>query len=253
MARHSGLDPEFIQIYYWIPDQVWDDTRKIMKTIIKAEGLKKSYKMSKNNVVQALKGINLEVDEGDFSAIVGPSGCGKSTLMHMLGLLDRPDEGKIYIDGEEVSRVKDKAAHKLRAKKIGFIFQGFNLIPSLTAIENVMLAGKYGGMKTWARKERAIELLEMVGLKDRMNHKPNELSGGQQQRVAIARALMNKPTVILADEPTGELDSKTSLEIMDMLKKLNKENKQTFLIVTHNNEVADACKKKIKLRDGKNA
>ena len=224
-----------------------------MKTLIQATGLKKTYKMSKTNIVKALDGVDIEVKEGDFSAIVGHSGCGKSTLMHILGLLDRPDEGKLIIDGDDVSKLKDNVANKIRAKKIGFIFQGFNLIPSLTAMENVMLAGKYGGMKAWARKERATELLELVGLKDRVNHKPNELSGGQQQRVAIARALMNNPAVILADEPTGELDSKTSLEIIDMLKKLNKEDNQTFLIVTHNTEVADACKKKIRLRDGKNA
>lgn len=223
------------------------------KAIIEAKGLKKSYKMSKTNTVKALDGIDIVINEGDFSAIVGPSGCGKSTLMHILGLLDRPDEGQITIDGIDVSKLKDKIAYKLRAQKIGFIFQGFNLIPTLTALENVVLAGKYGGMKLADRKKRAVELLQLVGLGDRMNHNPNELSGGQQQRVAIARALMNNPTVILADEPTGELDSKTSLEIIDMLKKLNKENKQTFLIVTHNTEVAEACKKIIRLRDGKNA
>ncbi|MFA6423131.1 MAG: ABC transporter ATP-binding protein [Patescibacteria group bacterium] len=222
------------------------------KTIIKATGLKKTYKMSKTNIVEALKGIDLEVNEGDFSAIVGPSGCGKSTLMHILGLLDKPNEGTLIIDGDDMSKINEKKAHKIRAKKIGFIFQGFNLIPSLTAIENVMLAGKYGGMKAKVRKERAKELLTLVGLTDRINHKPNELSGGQQQRVAIARALMNNPAVILADEPTGELDSKTSLEIIEMLKKLNKENNQTFLIVTHNTEVADACKNRIKLKDGLN-
>lgn len=231
----------------------YKNRNKMNKTIIKAEGMKKSYKMSKTNTVKALDGVNIEVKEGDFSAIVGPSGCGKSTLMHILGLLDRPDEGKLFIDGEDVSRLKDKIAHKIRAKKIGFIFQGFNLIPTLTALENIILAGKYGGLKPRARRLRAIELMELVGLKDRINHKPSELSGGQQQRVAIARALMNNPTVILADEPTGELDTKTSLEIIDMLKKLNKENNQTFLIVTHNTEVADSCKKKIHLRDGKNA
>lgn len=223
------------------------------KTIIEAKGLKKSYKMSKTNTIKALDGVDITVKEGDFSAIVGHSGCGKSTLMHILGLLDRPDEGTLIIDGENMSKLKDKVANKIRAKKIGFIFQGFDLIPSLTAIENVMLAGKYGGMKKGVRKERAIELLKLVGLLDRINHKPNELSGGQQQRVAIARALMNNPTVILADEPTGELDSKTSLEIIDILKKLNKNNNQTFLIVTHNTEVAEACKKIIKLKDGKNA
>lgn len=223
------------------------------KIIIKATGLKKSYQMSKRNTIKALDGVNIEIKEGDFSAIVGPSGCGKSTLMHILGLLDRPDEGTLEIDGADVTKIKDKKAFKLRAKKIGFIFQGFNLIPTLTALENVMLAGKYGGMKVKARKERAIKLLELVSLTDRIHHKPNELSGGQQQRVAIARALINNPTIILADEPTGELDSKTSLEIIDILKKLNQQNNQTFLIVTHNTEVANACKKKIQLKDGRNA
>jgi len=224
-----------------------------MKTIIKGENLKKSYKMSKTNVINALCGVDIEVKEGDFSAIVGPSGCGKSTLLHILGLLDRPDEGSLTIDGIDVSKMKEKQAHKLRAKKIGFVFQGFNLIPTLTALENVMLAGKYGGLKAKQRKEKALSLLEMMGLKDRANHKPNELSGGQQQRVALARALVNDPSLILADEPTGELDSKTSLEIMDILKKLNCEENRTFVIVTHNDEVARTCKKIIHLRDGRNA
>jgi len=202
-------------------------------------------------VVKALQGVSLEVKEGDFSAIVGPSGCGKSTLMHILGLLDRPDEGRLEIDGVDMTKLKEKQAYKLRAQKIGFIFQGFNLIPTLTALENVVLAGRYGGMKKSARVKRAKELLELLGLNERMNHKPNELSGGQQQRVAIARALMNDPALILADEPTGELDSKTSLEIMDILKKLNKEKNKTFLIVTHNMDVAEACKKTIRMQDGK--
>ncbi|MFA7253365.1 MAG: ABC transporter ATP-binding protein [Patescibacteria group bacterium] len=223
------------------------------KVILKATGLKKSYKMSKTNVINALDGVDIEVNEGDFSAIIGPSGCGKSTLMHILGLLDRPDGGELEIDGENFSKLKDKIAHKVRSKKIGFIFQGFNLIPTLTAFENVVLAGRYGGMKLSERKERAAQLLEKMGLSERINHKPNELSGGQQQRVAIARALMNDPAIILADEPTGELDTKTSLEIMDMLKDLNSKEKKTFLIVTHNMEVAEQCKKIIKLKDGKNA
>lgn len=221
------------------------------KIIAKASGIKKSYAMSKTNIVQALKGIDLVVNEGDFSAIVGPSGCGKSTLMHILGLLDRPDSGTLEIEGEDMSKLKDKVAYKMRAKKIGFIFQGFNLIPTLTALENVVLAGKYGGMTLSERKARALKLLELFGLKDRVNHKPNELSGGQQQRVAIARALMNNPSLILADEPTGELDSKTSLEIMNILKNLNRTENKTFLIVTHNMDVAKACKKIIYLKDGK--
>ncbi len=223
------------------------------KIVARAKGIKKSYRMSKRNIVHALQGVDIEIREGDFSAIVGPSGCGKSTLMHILGLLDRPDEGHLEIDGVDMSRLKEKKAYRMRAKKIGFIFQGFNLIPTLTAYENVLLAGKYGGLRGSERKSRAKELLEILGLKDRMNHKPNELSGGQQQRVAIARALMNDPALILADEPTGELDSKTSLEIMDILIKLNREQNKTFLIVTHNMEVANTCKKIIRLKDGKNA
>jgi len=222
------------------------------KIIVKAKGIEKTYKMSKKNIVNALCGVDVEVQEGDFSAIIGPSGCGKSTLMHILGLLDRPDAGSLEIDGIDMTKLPEKQAYKMRAKKIGFIFQGFNLIPTLTALENVVLAGRYGGMKKNARIKRAKELLKMLGLSDRVNHKPSELSGGQQQRVAIARALMNNPAIILADEPTGELDTKTSMEIMDILKKLNREENKTFLIVTHNMEVAEACKKIIRLRDGKN-
>ena len=222
------------------------------KVVVSAKGLKKTYKMSKKNIVQALKGVDIEVCEGDFSAIIGPSGCGKSTLMHILGLLDKPDSGTLEIDGVDMTRLPDKKAYKIRARKIGFIFQGFNLIPTLTALENVILAGRYGGLKATKRKARAKALLELLGLKDRLGHKPNELSGGQQQRVAIARSLMNDPAIILADEPTGELDSKTSLEIMEILKKLNCEDNKTFLIVTHNMEVAESCKKIIRLKDGKN-
>ena len=224
-----------------------------MKTIISGKNLKKSYKMSKTNTIQALTGANIEIQEGDFTAIVGHSGCGKSTLLHILGLLDRPDEGELTIDGIDVSHMKERQAYKLRAKKIGFVFQGFNLIPTLTALENVMLAGKYGGLKNKERKEKSLALLEKMGLKDRANHKPNELSGGQQQRVALARALVNEPSLILADEPTGELDSQTSLEIIEMLKKFNREENRTFVIVTHNDEVARACKKVIRLKDGHNA
>jgi putative ABC transport system ATP-binding protein len=209
--------------------------------------------MSKKNLVQALQGANIEVHKGDFTAIVGPSGGGKSTMMHILGLLDRADAGELTIDGASVGSLKEKQAVKFRSKKIGFIFQGFNLLPSLTALENVMLAGRYGGMKKGQSKARALELLKLVGLIERAGHRPAELSGGQQQRVAIARALMNNPAIILADEPTGELDSKTSIEIIEMLKKLNRDNNQTFVIVTHNPEVAAACKKTIVLKDGRNA
>lgn len=222
------------------------------KTIIKATQLKKTYDLTRTNKVQALRGVDMEIHEGDFTAIVGPSGCGKSTLLHMLGLLDTPDEGTLVIDGIDTSKMKEYEAHQIRANKIGFVFQGFNLIPSLTALENVMLAGKYGGMKYADRKKRATELLTTMGLGDRMNHRPNELSGGQQQRVALARALMNNPSIILADEPTGELDSNTSLEIINTLKKLNQEKNQTFVIVTHNNDVANACKNILHIKDGRN-
>lgn len=222
------------------------------KTIISGHSIKKEYRLSKSNTVQALRGVDIDVAEGDFTAMIGPSGCGKSTLMHILGLLDKPDSGTLIIDGVDALQVKDRGAHTIRAKKIGFIFQGFNLIPSLTALENVLLAGKYGGLQATARRERAMQLLETLGLKDRVNHKPNELSGGQQQRVAIARSLINNPSIILADEPTGELDTATSLEIMEILKKLNREENKTFLIVTHNMEVAQSCRKIIKLRDGQN-
>lgn len=219
--------------------------------IVEAKNLKKSYKMSRSNIVRALQDINLKINKGEFVAIVGPSGGGKSTLMHILGLLDRADEGELRIGGENINKIKEGQANRFRSKKIGFIFQGFNLLPSLTALENVMLAGKYGGLNKTDRREQAIKLLEMVGLGDRINHKPNELSGGQQQRVAIARALINNPAIIFADEPTGELDSKNSLEIMELLKKFNKEHNQTFVIVTHNPEVAAQCQRKITLKDGK--
>lgn len=224
-----------------------------MNTIISGKNLHKSYKMGKENVVKALDGANIEIHEGDFIAIVGPSGCGKSTMLHILGLLDRPDSGTLIVDGIDVSKMKEKQAYKLRAKKIGFVFQGFNLIPTLTALENIMLAGKYGGMNTKTRKEKALKLLKMMGLESRANHKPNELSGGQQQRIALARALINEPKIILADEPTGELDSKTSLEIMKMLKELNQKEGRTFAIVTHNDDVAKQCKRTVHLKDGKNA
>ncbi len=221
--------------------------------IIEAKNLTKSYTMSKTNTVHALKGVDLKIHRGDFAAIVGPSGCGKSTLLHMLGLLDTPDNGTITIDGQEVHALTETQTTKLRAKKIGFVFQGFNLIPSLTALENVMLAGRYGGLARAERKSRATRLLTDLGLNERLNHRPNELSGGQHQRVALARALMNNPSLILADEPTGELDTTTSLEIIDLLKKLNRDEGRTFVIVTHNHEVAAVCQRTIRLRDGKNA
>lgn len=220
--------------------------------VIKATGLKKSYRMSKTNIVRALNGVDVEIRRGDFVAIVGPSGCGKSTLLHSLGLLDQVDEGTLSIEGVETSKMDEKQATRFRAKKIGFVFQGFNLIPTLSALENVMLAGKYGGLSLAERTKKAEKLLTEMGLADRMRHSPNELSGGQQQRVALARALINDPAIILADEPTGELDTTTSREIMEMLQQLNREQHRTLVIVTHNAEVAEQCKSMIRMRDGRN-
>jgi putative ABC transport system ATP-binding protein len=220
------------------------------KIIIEATNLHKSYKMSKKNIVHALCGADIKIVQGEFVAIIGPSGCGKSTLMHILGLLDQPDEGKLIIDGLEIATAKKRKLPMLRSRKIGFIFQGFNLIPTLSALENVVLAARYGGKRPKQAKKLAIEMLTKVGLGERMKHRPTELSGGQQQRVAIARALINNPAIVLADEPTGELDSKTSKEIIMMLKDLNKKTGQTFLMVTHNLEVAKYCNRVIKMRDG---
>ena len=221
-----------------------------MEAIIEAKDLHKYYEVGKENMVKALQGVNVQIQKGEFIAIIGPSGSGKSTLMHILGALDKPTSGQVLLDGEEISKKKISGLYKIRGRKIGFVFQGFNLIPTLTALENVMLAVEYSGRKASAKREAA-EVLKGVGLEKRVNHKPSELSGGEQQRVAIARALVNKPAIVLADEPTGELDTQTSLEIIELLKDLNKKENQTFVIVTHNPEVAEVCSRTIRLRDGK--
>lgn len=217
--------------------------------IVEAKNVHKYYELSKDNVVKALQGIDLQIERGEFTAIIGPSGSGKSTLMHILGALDNPTKGQVFIEEEEISNKKISGLFKLRGEKIGFVFQGFNLILTMTALENVMLAIDYSGRKTDAKKE-ALEILSKVGLSKRATHTPNKLSGGEQQRVAIARALVNKPAIVLADEPTGELDTETSLQVIKALKELNKEG-QTFVIVTHNPEVANVCTRTIHLRDGK--
>ena len=220
------------------------------EVVIETKNLTKTYKLGRGNLVSALAGVDFELKKGDFVALIGPSGSGKSTFMHLVGLLQTPSSGEIWINGKNMSKISSRNYPKFRAKHIGFVFQGFNLIPTLSAKENVILAGRYSGLSQKIAKERAEKLLKRVGLKDRMNHRPDELSGGQQQRVAIARALINTPSIILADEPTGELDSKTSKEIVEMLKELNKQG-QTFLIVTHNLEVAKMTKQIIKMHDGK--
>ena len=218
--------------------------------IVEAKDLHKHYEIGKNNFVKALRGVSLQVKKGEFVAIIGPSGSGKSTLMHILGALDSPTKGQVWLEGEEISKKKISGLYKIRGRKIGFVFQGFNLIPAMSALENVMLAVEYSGRKANAKKE-AEKVLKEVGLGKRLTHPPSRLSGGEQQRVAIARALVNKPAIVLADEPTGELDTETSLEIIKLMDNLNKKESQTFIIVTHNPEVAKVCHRTIHLRDGK--
>ena len=219
------------------------------KKQIKLQNLHKSYVMGENTV-KALDGINVEINNGDFIAIVGPSGSGKSTMMNMVGALDLPSEGEIFIDEKNIAKLHESDLAQIRGKKIGFVFQQFNLIPTLTALENVALPMVFQNVEKLDRINIAGELLKKVGLESRMNHLPSELSGGQKQRVAIARALANNPDVILADEPTGNLDSKSGKEILEMFIQLNKEGK-TIIIVTHDLNVASHAKKVLKMRDGR--
>ncbi len=199
--------------------------------------------------VQVLNGISLHVDEGEFISIIGPSGSGKSTLMNIIGCLDVPTEGEYYLDGKEISTYNEKQLSKIRNQKIGFIFQKFNLLPKLTALENVELPLIYRGMNHKERRQRSIDALEKVGQSDRMSHNPTELSGGQQQRVAIARALAGDPPVLLADEPTGNLDSKSGTDVMNLIRQLSSEGK-TIVLITHDNEVAKAAQRIITIKDG---
>lgn len=225
-----------------------EEFEKSYKTIT-GKDLKKRPS-DRGTVVHALNGINLEIKKGDMVAVVGPSGSGKSTLLNMLGLLDQPTAGQIFINNQNITAIKGHELPDIRSKELGFVFQSFNLVTTLTALENVMLPLRYAGVHVKDRKAMAAKALEQVGLGNRMHHTPNELSGGQQQRVAIARSIVNNPSIIFGDELTGELDSKMTKEIMTLIKKLNK-NGQTFVIVTHNPEVAKACKRIIYMRDGK--
>lgn len=217
--------------------------------IIQLENVCKEYEMGET-IVRAACGINLEIKRGDFVAIVGPSGSGKSTMMNLVGALDMASEGNIYLDNQNIEHLEESDLATIRGKKIGFIFQNFNLIPTLTALENVMLPMTFQGIDEEERREKAKSLLEQVKLGHRLNHVPGELSGGERQRVAIARALANNPEVILADEPTGNLDSRTGQEIMEMLLNLNKQGK-TIIMVTHDNELAKKARKIVRLRDGR--
>ncbi|AFK85363.1 MULTISPECIES: ABC transporter ATP-binding protein [Thermoanaerobacterium] len=219
------------------------------KNVITMKNLSKIYKMG-DNEVRALDNINLTVDEGEFVSIVGPSGSGKSTLMNIIGCLDVMTEGEYYLNGNDTSKLNENKLAELRSSEIGFIFQSFNLLQKLTALENVELPMIYKGIPAKERYNRAVELLTMVGLEKRIHHKPTELSGGQQQRVAIARALANNPHLILADEPTGNLDSQSGKEVMKIIKELN-ERGNTIILITHDINVANQAKRTVKIMDGK--
>ena len=218
--------------------------------LIKMKDIKKSFNIGKENELEILHGINFEVNDGDFVSVVGQSGSGKSTLMNIIGLLDRQTSGYYELNGVDISTLKDSDLSAYRSKKIGFVFQNFNLIPRSNALKNVELPMTYAGLGKKERAERAERLLEIVEMKDRMDHLPNELSGGQKQRVAIARSMANNPEIILADEPTGALDSKTGRNVMDLFHRLNKEDKRTIIIITHNMELAKEAGRIYKMTDG---
>lgn len=217
--------------------------------LLKLHNVSKIYRPD-THPIQALKKVNLEIDKGEFVAIMGPSGSGKSTLMHIAGCLDVPTSGKVLLEGKDVSKLSEEELAQIRNKKVGFVFQTFNLIPRTTALDNVMLPLLYGKFSHKQMKKAAIKALQDVSLGERINHFPNQLSGGEQQRVAIARALVNNPSIILADEPTGNLDTKAGEEIMKILEKLNNEGR-TIVVVTHESHIAKFTKRIVKIKDGK--
>lgn len=219
-----------------------------MENIIELKKIVRNFPLG-NQVVKVLKGIDLEIKRNEYTALMGPSGSGKSTLMNLLGCLDTPTSGEYWLNGQNVSQLVDNELAEIRNREIGFVFQTFNLLPRSTALENVMLPLIYAGFSSKDRKERAEEVLTQVGLQDRMDHRPNQLSGGQRQRVAVARALVNKPSIILADEPTGNLDTKTSVEIMALFSEIQSQG-NTVILVTHEEDIAAHAKRVIRLRDG---
>jgi putative ABC transport system ATP-binding protein len=220
-----------------------------VKTLISIQGLRKTYQIG-TQLVHALDGLDLKIKTNEYVALMGPSGSGKSTLMNVLGCLDSPSSGEYHLNGQNVAQLGEDALAEIRNREIGFVFQTFNLLPRYSALENVALPLIYAGLSKRERLERAEDVLEMVGLKDRMVHKPNELSGGQRQRVAVARALVNRPSIILADEPTGNLDTSTSMEIMALFAEIQ-EAGNTVILVTHEEDIAACANRIVRLRDGK--
>jgi ABC-type lipoprotein export system ATPase subunit len=223
--------------------------------LLEARNIHKTFRFGRNNRLEALRGVDVTIEAGEMVAIMGPSGSGKSTLMHVLGLLQQPDldhgaSTSLVIGGREMTRLSDGARTRVRAQELGFVFQSYNLVPTLTALENVALAAEYAGQGGSAGRKAADEALDVVGLSERARHRPNELSGGEQQRVAIARALVNRPRLVLGDEPTGNLDSGLTADVLALLRRFNRERGQTFLIVTHDPEVGAASDRIIRMRDG---
>lgn len=220
------------------------------ENIIQLQGVIKLFYIGQPNELEILHGIDLQVKKGEFVAVVGASGSGKTTLMNIIGALDRPTEGSYFLDGIDVEKAKDKELSHIRNQKIGFVFQTYNLIGRTTALRNVELPMMYAGVAKKERQERAMRYLELVGMQDRMNHKPDELSGGQKQRVSIARAMTNDPAIILADEPTGALDSHTGRKIMDIFHRLNEEEGKTIILITHSEELAEETQRILTIKDG---
>jgi putative ABC transport system ATP-binding protein len=225
------------------------------RALLEARNLRKTYRLSRRNQVEALRGIDLDIVAGEMVAIMGPSGSGKSTLMHILGLLHSPDRNggpppELRINGDEVGGLSDRRRTRMRADTMGFVFQSYNLVPTLTALENVALAAEYAGTSGSKARQAALQALGWVGLEERAGHRPMELSGGEQQRVAIARSLVNEPMLLLADEPTGNLDTARSVEVLQMLRRFNTERGQTLVLVTHDAEVGETCDRIIHMRDG---